>query len=79
VAFLLQVQSRRIQVIGCTPYPNKAFVIQCVRHATGDTGLLSEGRLLLCDRDPKWSSAVEEWLRHGRCACRADAAQRAEL
>jgi hypothetical protein len=26
VAFLLDVQSRRIQVIGCTPYPNEAFV-----------------------------------------------------
>jgi transposase InsO family protein len=50
-------------VIGCTPYPNEAFVIQCLRHATGDTGLLSDGRLLLCDRDPKWSSAVEQWLR----------------
>jgi hypothetical protein len=33
-----------------------------LRHATGDTGLLSDGRLLLCDRDPKWSSAVESWL-----------------
>jgi transposase InsO family protein len=62
VAFLLEVQSRQIQVIGCTPYPNEAFVIQCLRHATGDTGLLSDGRLLLCDRDPKWSTAVEQWL-----------------
>jgi transposase InsO family protein len=62
VAFLLEVQSRRIQVIGCTPYPNEAFVIQCLRHATGETGLLPDGRLLLCDRDPKWSSAVERWL-----------------
>ena len=62
VAFLLDVQSRRIQLIGCTPYPNEAFVIQCLRAATGDTGLLSDGRLLLCDRDPKWSSAVEQWL-----------------
>jgi hypothetical protein len=62
VAFLLDVQSRRIQVIGCTPYPNEAFVIQCLRHATGETGLLSDGRLLLCDRDPRWSRAVEQWL-----------------
>ncbi len=62
VAFLLDLQSRRIQVIGCTPYPNEAFVIQCLRNATGDTGLLSDRRLLLCDRDPKWSSAVEHWL-----------------
>jgi hypothetical protein len=48
-------------------------------NATGDTGLLSEGRLLLCDRHPKWSSAVERWLGTAWCASRADAAQRAEL
>jgi len=31
VAFLLELQSRRVQVIGCTPYPNEAFVIHaCV-------------------------------------------------
>jgi putative transposase len=62
VAFLLGVQSRRIQVIGCTPYPNEPFVIQCLRQATGETGLLSDGRILLCDRDPKWSSGVEQFL-----------------
>jgi hypothetical protein len=63
VAFLLDVQSRRIQMIGCTPYPNEAFVIQCLRQATHRPHrLLSEGRLLLCDRDPKWSSAVEKRL-----------------
>ena len=68
VAFLLDVQSRRVQVIGCTPYPNEAFVIQCLRHATEDTGLLSDGRLLLCDRDPKWSRAVRRgpWATHER-------------
>ena len=62
VAFLLEVKSRRIQVIGCTPYPNEAFVIQCFRQVTAETGLLADGRLLICDRDPKWSSGVEEWL-----------------
>ena len=62
VAFLLEGQSRRIQVIGCTRYPTEAFVIQCLRHATGEAGLLSDGRLLLCDRDQKWSSRVEQWL-----------------
>jgi transposase InsO family protein len=62
VAFLLEVQSRRVHVIGCTPYPNEAFVIQCLRDATGEDGFLSSGRLFLCDRDPKWSRGVEEWL-----------------
>jgi transposase InsO family protein len=62
VAFVLDVQSRRVQAIGCTPYPDEAFVIQCLRQTTGDTGLLYEGRILLCDRDPKWSTGVEQWL-----------------
>jgi transposase InsO family protein len=63
IAFVRQLQSRRVQVIGCTPYPDEAFVIQCLRHVTGDTsGLLREGRILICDRDPKWSHGVERWL-----------------
>jgi putative transposase len=40
VAFLVDVQSRRVQVIRCTRNPHEAFVIQCLRDATGDTGLL---------------------------------------
>ena len=43
VAFLLELQSRRVQVIGCTPPPKEAFVIQCLRHATGESGILSDG------------------------------------
>ena len=63
IAFVLHLESRRVQMIGCTPYPDEAFVIQCLRHVTGETsGLLPEGRILLCDRDPKWSRGVEEWL-----------------
>lgn len=61
-AFVLDLESRRIQVIGSTPYPNEAFVIQCLRQVTGGAGLLYEGRILLCDRVPKWSSGVEQWL-----------------
>jgi putative transposase len=61
-AFVLEVQSRRVQVVSCTPYPDEAFVIQCLREVTGETGLLRDGRVLLCDRDPKWSSGVEQWL-----------------
>ena len=55
-AFVLEVQSRRVQVIGSTPYPDEAFVIQCLRQVTGETaGVLRDGRILLCDRDPKWT------------------------
>jgi putative transposase len=61
-AFVLDVPSRRVQVIGSTPYPDEAFVIQCLRQITGDTGLLRESRILVCDRDPKWGGGVEQWL-----------------
>lgn len=74
--FALELQSRRVQMIGCTPYPNEAFVIQCLRHVTGETsGLHREGRILLCDRDATWSHGVERWLGTGG----SDAAARAEL
>ncbi len=62
--FVLELQSRRVQVIGRMPYPDEAFVIQSLRHASSETdGLLRAGCLLLCDRDPKWSRGVEELLR----------------
>jgi putative transposase len=46
IAFVLQLQSRRVQVIGCTQYPDEAFVIQCLRQVTGETGLLCDGSAL---------------------------------
>ena len=63
IVFVFELHSRRVQLIGCTPYPDEAFVIQCLRQVTGEpSGLLRGGRILLCDRDPKWSRAVEQWL-----------------
>ena len=62
-AFLIELQSRRVQVLGSTPYPDEAFVIQCLRSVSGESdALLQRGRILVCDRDPKWSKAVEQWL-----------------
>jgi len=60
-AFVIELQ--RVQVLGSTPYPDEAFVIQCLRPVTGEPdALLREGRILVCDRDPKWSRAVEQLL-----------------
>jgi putative transposase len=62
-AFILELRSRRVQVIGSTPYPDEAFVVQCLRQVTSETdGLLREGRILMCDRDPKWSRGAEQLL-----------------
>jgi putative transposase len=61
--FVIELQSRRVQVVGATRYPDEAFVIQAMRHLTdGVEGLLRHGRLLICDRDPKWSRAVVAFL-----------------
>ena len=72
VAFLLEVQSRRIQVIGCTPFPNEVFVIQCLRQVTGDAGRRRPAA------DSRLRSPVAQWGRgvagHSWCACRSDAA-----
>jgi hypothetical protein len=38
------------------PARNEAFVMRCLRNATGDAGFLSDGRLLLCVRPD-----VEPW------------------
>ena len=62
-AFVIELESRRVQVIGSTPYPDEGFLLQCLRQVTNEAdGLLRAGRTLICDRDPKWSSAVEGLL-----------------
>jgi putative transposase len=45
------------------PNPDEAFVVQTMRHLTDDVdGMLRGDRLLICDRDRKWSAAVERFL-----------------
>jgi len=58
-AFVIELQSRRVQILGSTPYPDEAFVIQCLRSVTNESdALVQEGR--------SWSaiairSGVERW------------------
>jgi transposase InsO family protein len=61
--FVIELQSRRVHLVGSTPKPNEAFMLQIVRHLTdADDGVLSGCRFLICDRDQKWSPAVRERL-----------------
>ena len=61
--FVIELHSRRVQVLGSTPNPDEAFVVQTMRHLTDDVdGVLRGDRLLICDRDRKWSAAVERFL-----------------
>ena len=54
--FVIDLASRRIQILGSTPYPDERFMCQIVRNFT-----LADAdgcRVLICDRDAKWSEAV---------------------
>jgi putative transposase len=63
--FVLQLQSRRVHVIGSTRYPDEAFVVQAMRElANAIDGILPDGCVLICDRDRKWSRGVLEFLGH---------------
>jgi transposase InsO family protein len=61
--FVIELHSRRVQIVGCTPHPNDAFMLQVGRRLTDPVdGVLAGPRLLICDRDRKWSSAVRQLL-----------------
>lgn len=58
--FVIHLASRRIQILGSTPHPDEAFMRQ-----VGRTLTMAEAetcRVLVCDRDAKWSVAVCEVL-----------------
>ena len=61
--FVIDLASRRVQIVGSTPYPHDGFMRQVVRTMTvAEDGLLRQHRLLICDRDTKWSAPVRARL-----------------
>jgi putative transposase len=61
--FVIDLASRRVQVVGSTPSPNDLFMRQVSRTLTAaDEGILVGHRVLICDRDAKWSAPVRERL-----------------
>jgi putative transposase len=61
--FVIDLASRRVQIVGSTPFPNDLFMRQVGRTITAaDDGLLVRHRVLICDRDTKWSAPVRERL-----------------
>jgi hypothetical protein len=57
--FVIDLASRRVQIVGSTPHPDDVFMQQVARTMTAaDDGLLVEHRVLICDRDTKWSAPV---------------------
>jgi transposase InsO family protein len=61
--FVIDLASRRVHIVGSTPHPDERFMQQVVRTMTvADEGLLVQHRVLICDRDTKWSVPVRTRL-----------------
>lgn len=61
--FVIDLASRRVQIVGSTPHPDERFMRQVSRTLTAaDDGSLVAHRVLICDRDAKWSAPVRERL-----------------
>jgi putative transposase len=58
--FVIELASRRVQILGSTPHPDEAFMGQVARTLTMADG--EARRVLICDRDAKWSAAVRRRL-----------------
>jgi transposase InsO family protein len=54
--FVLDLRSRRVHVVGSTPTPDARFMAQATRRLTDAVdGFLARHRILICDRDSKWT------------------------
>src|SRR2546428_7299265 len=54
--FVLDLASRRVQVLGSTPNPDAGFMAQAARRVTDAAdGFLAWHQVLICDRDGKWT------------------------
>jgi hypothetical protein len=61
--FIIDLATRRVDIVGSTPHPNDLFMDQVSRTLTAaDTGLLRDHTVLICDRDRKWSEHVRRRL-----------------
>jgi transposase InsO family protein len=61
--FVIELHSRRVQIVACTSHPDEAFMLQIARQLTDAVdGVLNGRRFLICDRDRKWSAAVRHVL-----------------
>ena len=57
--YVIDLASRRVQIVGSTRHPDERFMQHVVRTLTvADEGLLVQHRVLIGDRDTKWSAPV---------------------
>jgi putative transposase len=65
--FVIDLASRRVQIISSTPHPVEMFMRHVGRTLTAaDEAILAGVRLLICDRDAKWSASVRARLGEAR-------------
>jgi putative transposase len=60
---VIELASRRVPILG-SPHPDEAFMRQVVRNLTPPEA--TRDRVLICDRDAKWSQAVRARLQDAR-------------
>ena len=61
--FVIDLASRRVCILGSTPHPEALFMQQIVRTLTmADASVVGARRMLICDRDRKWSRDVRRVL-----------------
>jgi transposase InsO family protein len=59
--FVIDLRSRRVHVVGSTPNPDAAFMVQAARCLTDAVdGFLANHRVLICDRDGKWTEGFRD-------------------
>ncbi|TWT66254.1 Integrase core domain protein [Posidoniimonas polymericola] len=64
--FVIQPKTRRAYFAGCTTAPNDAWMQQIGRNLIDDEdGFLKDSRLLIMDRDTKFSAAFRNTVGHG--------------
>jgi putative transposase len=62
--FVIDLASRRVQILGSTPHPEALFMQQVARTLTmAEAGFVAAPQVLICDRDRKWSRDVRRQLR----------------
>jgi len=64
VLFFIHLETRRVEVAGVTPHPNKAWMMQIARNVTMEEwGFLQECRYLIHDRDTKFTDSFRAIVR----------------
>src|SRR6266545_5626019 len=63
VLFFIHLSSRKVHVVGMTPYPDERWMTQVARNVTMDEwGFLSSGQYLIHDRDGQFCPAFQQTI-----------------